>query len=46
MRLGVTDSKRLASMLNITVATVYNYRSRYKSKIAPHTSLEDAVNQL
>lgn len=43
MRLGVTDSKRLASMLNIAVATVYNYRSRYKSKIAPNLSLEDAV---
>lgn len=43
MRLGVTDSKRLASMLNIAVATVYNYRSRYKNKIAPDTTLEDAV---
>lgn len=46
MRLGITDSKTIAQLLNISVATVYNYRSRYKARLAPDSPLEPAIRAL
>lgn len=46
MRLGITDSKTIAQLLNISVATVYNYRSRYKARLAPTSPLESAIRAL
>lgn len=46
MRLGITDSKTVAKLLNISVATVYNYRSRYKARVAPEGSLEETLREL
>lgn len=46
MRLGISDSKTIAQLLNISVATVYNYRSRYKARLAPDASLEAAIRAL
>ncbi|MCM1454855.1 MAG: DUF6377 domain-containing protein, partial [bacterium] len=46
MRLGISESKAIAQLLNISVATVYNYRSRYKARLAPDSSLEAAIRTL
>lgn len=46
MRLGLTDSKQLAKLLNVTLPTVYNYRSRYKGKFTLSAPLEEIVGSL
>lgn len=47
MRLGFYDSKTLAGLLNVSVATIYNYRSRYKAKLASDdTPLERIIASL
>ena len=34
IRLGVTDSNRIAHFLGYSLATIYNYRSRIRNKAA------------
>ncbi|MDR1357720.1 MAG: hypothetical protein LBJ58_08640, partial [Tannerellaceae bacterium] len=39
IRLGITDSSKIASFLRCSLQTVYNYRSKIK-----RSSLDDAVD--
>lgn len=47
IRLGVTDSSKIASLLHYSSNTVYNYRARIRNKAAgPRDRFEDAVKRL
>ena len=47
IRLGITDSSKIAEFLNYSVHTIYNYRSTVKnSAIGPRDKFEDAVKQI
>ena len=47
IRLGVTDSGKMASLLHYSANTVYNYRARIRNKaIGPRDKFEDAVKHL
>lgn len=47
IRLGVTDSGRIAHFLNFSLATVYNYRSKLRNKAAGNPAeFEQAVSEL
>lgn len=48
MKLGDTDIRHIAKVLNLSVATVYNYRSKYRNRIAAANdiNLEDAIRNL
>lgn len=44
IRLGVTDSNRIAHFLNYSVPTIYSYRSRLRNKsLLPKTEFDQAV---
>lgn len=47
IRLGVTDSGKMASLLHYSANTVYNYRARIRNKaLGPRDKFEDAVRHL
>ena len=47
IRLGVTDSGKMASLLHYSANTVYNYRARIRNKaVGPRDKFEDAVKHL
>ncbi len=47
IRLGVTDSGKIASLLHYSANTVYNYRAKIRNKAAgPRDRFEDAVKRL
>ena len=47
IRLGVTDSGKIASLLHYSANTVYNYRARIRNKaFGPRDKFEDAVKRL
>ena len=47
IRLGVKESKRIAHFLNYSLATIYNYRSKYRNKsVLSKTDFEQRVQQL
>lgn len=46
MSLGMNDPRQIASTLNLSVGTVYNYRSRLKAAIPPDVSLAEAMASL
>ena len=47
IRLGVTDSGKIASLLHYSSNTVYNYRAKIKNKArGPRDSFEDAVRAI
>lgn len=44
IRLGITDSAKIASFLRYSITTIYNYRSKYRKKsIVPNDEFEDIV---
>ncbi|MCD7930297.1 MAG: helix-turn-helix domain-containing protein [Tannerellaceae bacterium] len=44
IRLGITDSTKIAEFLNCSLATIYNYRSRYRNKaLVPRDEFEDEI---
>ncbi len=44
IRLGITDSAKIAEFLNYSLATIYNYRSRYRNKaIVPRDEFEQEI---
>lgn len=46
MSLVMLDPRQIASTLNLSVGTVYNYRSRLKATIPPDTPLHEAISSL
>lgn len=47
IRLGVNETPRIAHFLNFSLATVYNYRSRLRSRtLNPDLNLEEVVSTL
>lgn len=47
IRLGITDTQRIAHFLNYSVATVYNYRSKIRNKaVGNPADFEAAVGQI
>ena len=47
IRLGVKESGRIAHFLNYSLATIYNYRSKYRNKsILSKDDFEQRVQQL
>jgi len=47
IRLGITDSSRIASFLRYSVNTIYNYRTRVRNKaLVPRDDLEQRVRMI
>jgi hypothetical protein len=47
IRLGITDSHKMATFLHYTLRTIYNYRSKVKSKaLNQNENFEEKVKQL
>lgn len=46
LKLGITDNKKIASFLRFTVQTVYNYRSKAKSRAINEDSFEDDIKKI
>lgn len=46
MKLGEWEPARIAAVLNLSVGTVYNYRSRLRGKLLAGISITDAVERL
>lgn len=47
IRLGITDSNKIATFLHYSLRTIYNYRSKVKSKsLNPDSNFEDRVRQI
>lgn len=46
MRLGITDSSKIAEFLHYSVNTIYNYRARIKNGALDRERFEDMVKQL
>lgn len=47
MRLGITDSAKIASFLRYSITTIYNYRSKYRNRaLVPREKFEEAVMKI
>lgn len=46
MRMGISDSGRIAQVLNFSINTIYAYRNRIKAKAIDRETFEDAVRAL
>lgn len=47
LRLGITDSNKIATFLHYSLRTIYNYRSKVKSKaLHPEDNFEEKVRQI
>lgn len=46
LRLGITDNKEIASFFRFTVQTVYNYRSKAKSRAIDEDSFEENIKNV
>lgn len=46
LRLGITENKDIALFLRVTVQTVYNYRSKIKSKAIRENTFEEDVKKI
>ena len=46
MRLGVTDSQEIATLLHYSTQTIYNYKSGMRAKAINRDSFESDINQL
>lgn len=46
LKLGITDNKKIASFLRFTVQTVYNYRSKAKSRAINEETFEDDIKKI
>ena len=46
LKLNIVDNKTIASFLRITVQTVYNYRSKIKSKAIDEESFEEDIKKI
>ena len=47
IRLGITDSQRIAEFLRYSITTIYNYRSKYRNKsIVPREEFESEIMKI
>lgn len=46
MRLGVTDSQEIATLLHYSTQTIYNYKSGMRAKAINRDTFESDVNRL
>lgn len=47
IRLGITDSQKIAEFLRYSITTIYNYRSRYRNKsVVNRDEFEDAIMKI
>lgn len=47
IRLGITDSQKIAEFLRYSITTIYNYRSRYRNKsVVSRDEFEDAIMKI
>ena len=46
MRLGVTDSQEIATLLHYSTQTIYNYKSEMRAKAINRDTFESDINQL
>jgi hypothetical protein len=47
LRLGITDSAKIAGFLRYSITTIYNYRSKYRSKsLIPRDKFEETVMKI
>ncbi|MDR3188129.1 MAG: DUF6377 domain-containing protein [Prevotellaceae bacterium] len=47
LRLGITDSAKIAGFLRYSIHTIYNYRSKYRSNsLVPRDKFEEAVMKI
>ncbi len=47
IRLGITDSQRIAEFLRYSITTIYNYRSKFRNKaVVPRDQFEVAVMKI
>lgn len=47
IRLGITDSAKIAGFLRYSITTIYNYRSKYRNKaLVPREKFEDTVMKI
>ncbi|MDE6861957.1 MAG: transcriptional regulator, partial [Alistipes sp.] len=47
IRLGITDSSRIASLLRYSVNTIYNYRARIKNNaVGSRDDFEEAIKTI
>lgn len=46
LRLGICDNKKIASFFRFTVQTVYNYRSKAKSRAIDENSFEEKIKSI
>ena len=47
MRLGITDSAKIAGFLRYSITTIYNYRSKYRNKaLVPREKFEEIVMKI
>jgi hypothetical protein len=47
MRLGITDSAKIANFLRYSITTIYNYRSKYRNKsLVPREKFEETVMKI
>lgn len=43
LRLGISDNKKIASFLKISMQTIYNYRSKIKAKVINESTFEQDI---
>jgi hypothetical protein len=47
MRLGITDSSKIANFLRYSISTIYNYRSKYRNRsLVPRDDFEEIIEKL
>lgn len=47
MRLGITDSAKIADFLRYSITTIYNYRSKYRKKsVVPNDKFEEKIMKI
>ena len=47
IRLGITDSQKIASFLRYSITTIYNYRSKYRNKsLIPNEKFEEMIMKI
>lgn len=47
IRLGITDSQKIAEFLRYSITTIYNYRSRYRNKsVVPRDEFENEIMKI
>lgn len=46
LKLGISDNKKIASFLRVSIQTIYNYRSKMKAKAINEDTFEDEIKMI